>query len=191
MNAIDRAHLPIMSDSASKEASGTATAVKSTQEAEVPATHSEKHNSTSRSTSLHSQPIPEKDPVLEEPGFVAVPSEKADDEAVSSKRQPTPELQGNDHLKEKSATTIEGKGPETSVGQKDVDTSAEESGKEGLEETEIVYPGGLQLGLLTFGLCVATFTVALGVFYSLTSPLLLWTEKSRQHIGCFGCSTMR
>ena len=35
-----------------------------------------------------------------------------------------------------------------------------ESGEE--SEDNIVYPGGLQLGLLTLGLCLATFTVALG-----------------------------
>lgn len=30
------------------------------------------------------------------------------------------------------------------------------------DDVEIVYPSGLQLGLLSFGLCLATFTVALG-----------------------------
>ena len=34
------------------------------------------------------------------------------------------------------------------------------------DEVEVVCPGGLQLGLLTFGLCMATFTVALGKTWS-------------------------
>lgn len=40
--------------------------------------------------------------------------------------------------------------------------SGQETGEED-DEVEVVYPNGLQLGLLTFGLCMATFTVALGM----------------------------
>jgi hypothetical protein len=49
-----------------------------------------------------------------------------------------------------------------------------EAGKDGVvgegdeddDEANRVYPGGLQLALLTFGLCMATFVVALGEYHN-------------------------
>lgn len=56
----------------------------------------------------------------------------------------------------------------------------EGEGVDGVEEEdndgiELVYPGGLQLALLTLGLCLATFTVALGKSIpSRFQPVGLW-----------------
>jgi hypothetical protein len=161
-----------MSGSASKDASATANTVTPTHEADVPATaptHDENHNSTSRRPSLHPHPssqIPEVAPVLGGAGFVAEPAEKVEHAATAFKHHPTLEPQENGQLKEKSANGNEEKDTATStqtpVVQKDVEAGVEGSGEEGETDSETVYPGGLQLGLLTFGLCVATFMVALG-----------------------------
>lgn len=50
--------------------------------------------------------------------------------------------------------------------QENTDSAVDKSGGEGEEVEDKVYPGGLQLGLLTFGLCIATFTVALGTYFA-------------------------
>jgi len=164
-----------MPEPASKEASETANAVPPTQEADTPATstiHDEKHKPTSRRPSLHSHtssPIPEVAPVLGGAGFVAEQSQKAEHAATAFKHHPGLEPNGKAHVNEKvthvtdeenSATATE-----TPIVHKDGDAVVDASGEAGEEDDETDYPGGLQLGLLTFGLCVATFTVALGTWF--------------------------
>jgi hypothetical protein len=164
-----------MSEPASKEASETANPVAPTQEADTPATstvHDENHKPTSRSPSLRSHPsspVPEAAPVVGGAGFVAEPSEKAENAATAFEHHPGLESNGKAHVNEKvthvtdeenSATATE-----TPIVPKD-GAVVEASGEEGEDDDETVYPGGLQLGLLTFGLCVATFTVALGTWFS-------------------------
>jgi hypothetical protein len=161
-----------MSEPASKEAPETANPVAPTQEADIPATSTvqdDNHKSTSRRPSLHSHPsspVPEVAPVLGGAGIVAEPSEKAEHAATAFEHHPGLESNGKAHVNEKvthvsdeenSATATE-----TPIVQKDGAAVVEASGEEGEDDDETVYPGGLQLGLLTFGLCVATFTVALG-----------------------------
>jgi hypothetical protein len=57
------------------------------------------------------------------------------------------------------------------------------------EEDEIVYPGGLQLGLLTFGLCMATFTVALdNTIIATAIPKITTVFDSLGDVGWYGSS---
>jgi len=128
----------------------------------------EKRHSTSRRPSLPhhaSSPVPTEAPVLGAAGFVLEDEEKADAAATAFKHHqspaPTPHENGTVHEKKEPhvveengvATTTTGTSTETEV-------NHEESEAEGDEE--VVFPGNTQLALLTFGLCVATFTVALG-----------------------------
>ena len=154
----------------------TGNSVAADPEAEQPATSpvdDEKRNSTSRSqrrASTHSHkssPLPEAAPVLEAVGYyIPEPSEKpqAGETAFEQQSSPPPTHDEITHHDEKGAhvgTEENGSaGTDPSVVQNEAENAGETDGS-GEEEDEIVYPGGLQLGLLTFGLCMATFTVAL------------------------------
>jgi hypothetical protein len=170
---------PIMPDALAKE---TGTSVTPNTEAEDPAepatgdtssAEHEKRRSTSnkeledgnneRKPSLHSQsssPLPKLAPVL---GAVALVSEST--AASASKQHPSPPLAHSDHVHD---------------GEKHTHVTAQENGSTGIrsvalndgknagattgsgeEDDEIIYPGGFQLGILTFGLCMATFVIAL------------------------------
>jgi hypothetical protein len=68
-----------------------------------------------------------------------------------------------------------------------VDASAKEASD--AEDGEIVYPGGVQLGLLTFGLCMATFTVALdNTIIATAIPKITTVFDSLGDVGWYGSS---
>ncbi|TVY88550.1 Efflux pump, partial [Lachnellula willkommii] len=155
-----------MSAPASKEASATANTLTPTQEADVPATasaHNANPNSTFGSSSLPSHPsspITENVSVL---GRAAESPEKVEHAATDT---------------------------DSPVVQKHVKLGVKESGEEGESGDDIVYPGGLQLGLLTFGLCVATFVVALDNTILATAIPKITTvfPDSLKDVGWYGSS---
>lgn len=64
-----------------------------------------------------------------------------------------------------------------------------EGATENTDDDEIVYPGGLQLGLLSFGLCMATFTVALDSTIIATAiPKITTVFDSLGDVGWYGSS---
>ncbi len=126
----------------------------------TPPVNYEKRHSTSRRPSLHrhaSSPVPEVAPVLGAVGIVVEDQEKAEAAAAAFKHHQSPTRA---HHGEKGTHIVGENGLATTPGTTtETETSHEESEQDG---NEIVFPGKAQLALLTFGLCVATFTVALG-----------------------------
>jgi hypothetical protein len=130
---------------------------------------SEPRNSTTRRPSLHqhvSSPLPDVAPVLGAAGWVGEPSEKAEHAATAFKHHVSPTVTQtgtNDSEKahNEEVQPLEGnESPATTATKVGDEDTPRESDGEG--DDEVVYPGGTQLALLTFGLCLATFTVALG-----------------------------
>jgi len=152
----------------------TEEAVAPSTEAETPATSPihEKCNSTSNPgrPSLYSRkssPLPEVAPVLGVGGFVSEPSEKAQEAASAFKQHSSPSPTRHDDFyqaeKESRVITEPSESPENNASVENAPVARQEgdNGDSNDEEDEIVYPGGIQLALLTFGLCMATFTIAL------------------------------
>lgn len=119
-----------------------------------------------RSQSLarkHSSPVPEAAPVLGAVGFVGEPSEKAEKAANAFKRhQVEPPVHHEKGLGEK-VVHVEEEGVDAGT-ERTVVANEREKSEENTDgdDDDVVYPEKLQLGLLTLGLCLATFTVALG-----------------------------
>jgi hypothetical protein len=139
-------------------------------EAQTNPTESETRKSTTRRPSLHqhaSSPIPEVAPILGGVGWVGEPSEKAEHAATAFKHHLSPTVTRtltHDHEKGHQEEEVHDHDGEPGSAATTVTVVGEETPGEsdGESEDEVVYPGGLQLGLLTLGLCLATFTVALG-----------------------------
>ena len=160
-----------MSDSFTR---GTANAVMPDTEDQTSPFHDEKHHPTSKRSSVGSHPslaLPEAAPVLGGGGFAGEPSEKAHGASTASKDYPseTPAHNENNEKSEYGKETgsadkrSSGTGDSIARNEGGIGTEipgAEESAEEE-EDDDVDYPGGLKLGLLTFGLCMATFTVAL------------------------------
>jgi hypothetical protein len=150
---------------------------------EAPATspvdtiHDEKRNSTSSRPPLHhhaSSPVPVVAPVFGAVGIVGEPLEKALSAASAFKHHQSPPPAHHEHEHhhehhhghaqdgEKTAQAVEepGGSSEPPPRQTEGVTTSEES--EGESEVEVIYPGKFQLGLLTIGLCLSTFAIALG-----------------------------
>jgi hypothetical protein len=155
-----------MSDSFAKE---TAIAVPQDPEAEPESATSpaydldEKHKETS-SGSLHSKSSGRShrlEPPAATGNTTELPSE-AQSTLVDNTNPSPPHGHETAQHDEKRTHTIEQNGLSKADEVPTVkDGEVADSTAENAEEDEIVYPGGLQLGLLTFGLCMATFTVAL------------------------------
>jgi hypothetical protein len=162
----------------------TGSSVAPNTEAEEPATRDtspvddEKHNSTSkkekeqgnneRRPSLHSQkssPLPEAAPVLGAVGFVSESTGTAQAAASAFKQHPSPPPAHSDHVindeKHAHVTTEENGSTGIEPVARNKGENAGETAAPGEEDDEIVYPGGFQLGILTFGLCMSTFMIAL------------------------------
>ena len=160
-----------MSDSFARE---TATTVTPNTEAVSPATSpvdDEKHNSTSRRPSHPSSPLPEAAPVSGGAGVVGEQTEKTEASATAlNDHSSQPPARNENNEKSEHVTEENGPGEDGSArtgdpmvrkeGEAGAVEGAERSGEAEAEE-EPDYPSGLKLGLLTFGLCMATFTVAL------------------------------
>jgi hypothetical protein len=154
---------------------------------EAPATspvdtiHNEKRNSTSSRPPLHhhaSSPVPVVAPVFGAVGIVGEPLEKALSAATAFKHHQSPPPahhehehehehkhehgHGHDQDGEKTTQAVEGPGSnsENTPGKPEGVATSEESEVE--SEVEVIYPGKFQLGLLTIGLCLSTFAIALG-----------------------------
>jgi hypothetical protein len=148
---------------------------------EAPATspvdtvHDEKRNSTSSRPPLHhyaSSPVPVVAPVFGAVGIFGEPLEKALSAASAFKHHQSPPPAhhehehehglGHDQDGEKTTQAVEepGSSSENAPGKPDGVTTSEESEVE--SEVEVIYPGRFQLGLLTIGLCLSTFAIALG-----------------------------
>jgi hypothetical protein len=127
----------------------------------------EKRHSTSRRPSLQhhaSSPIPEQAPVLGAGGFILESEEDAAATAFRHHQSPPAHHEnGVDHEK-KSHHVVEENGVATTATTTETDLTQEQPDAEA--DDEIVFPGTTQLALLTFGLCIATFTVALGEEFS-------------------------
>ncbi|TVY67383.1 Efflux pump roqT [Lachnellula suecica] len=182
-----------------QEASATATSATPVTEADTAATapvHDEKHNSTSRTASVRSypsSPLPQVAPIVGEAGFGGEPSEKADPAATAFKNHPV--LESHKGPYNEKVASINGENhsataTESPIVQDDVKVAAERSGEEDEEVDDTVYPGGLQLGLLTFGLCIATFTVALDNTILATAIPKITTvfPDSLKDVGWYGSS---
>jgi hypothetical protein len=156
-----------MSEASAKD---TENAVLPNPEAASPATSpvvdeekSHKLNSTSRGERSPSSRLPESLPVFGADGTVLEPEGKALESAKAPQElavihdphqygeKDTPPI-----VDEKGSTETEA----TQIRQDGGDTGGETTEESG-EEDGTVYPGGGQLALLTFGLCIATFTMAL------------------------------
>ena len=132
-----------------------------------PVQDEKRHSTESRPSLPHhaSSPIPTEAPVVGAAGFVLEDEEKADAAATAFKHHqspvPTPHENGTvDEKKEHHVAEENGVATTATGTTTDTELTKEEAEAEGDEE--IVFPGNAQLALLTFGLCVATFTVALG-----------------------------
>jgi len=138
----------------------------------------EKRPSTSRRPSLPhhaSSPIPTEaavlGAVLGAAGFVLEDEEKADAAATAFKHHqspaatPPPHENGTAHEEKQRHVVAENGVPTTGTGTgtgATTETELTQGESEEEADDEVVFPGNTQLALLTFGLCVATFTVALG-----------------------------
>jgi hypothetical protein len=150
---------------------------------EAPATspvdtiHDEKRNSTSSRPPLHhhaSSPVPVVAAVFGAVGIVGEPLEKALSAASAFEHHQSPPPAHHEHEHhhrhhhghaqdgEKTAQAVEepGGSSENPPGKTEGVTTSEESEVE--SEVEVIYPGKFQLGLLTIGLCLSTFAIALG-----------------------------
>ncbi|KAG9247318.1 major facilitator superfamily domain-containing protein [Calycina marina] len=69
------------------------------------------------------------------------------------------------------------------------DTSAETTEASSEEDVKIIYPSGLPLGLLTFGLCMSTFVVALdNTIIATAIPKITSVFNSLDDVGWYGSS---
>lgn len=157
--------LPIMTEEQPIATANAAAPNLEAGRAQTSAVEDEKRISTSRRPSLHqhaSSPIPEVAPVLGAVGFVGEPSENAQRATTAFKHHPVEPLAHHDekHVPEEHAAQVSDK--EGSAGTAAPIVKESEQETDGEADDEIIYPGKLQLGLLTLGLCLATFTVALG-----------------------------
>ncbi|KAH6678285.1 major facilitator superfamily domain-containing protein [Halenospora varia] len=184
-----------MSATPAQPALETANAVAPETETTAPV-NDEKHKLTSRRNSLHHQhshpssPIPEVAPVLGFAGFVGEPEEKAEHAATAFKHHANGDLHEKGHVEEKTSHVVHvgGENGSARTGAPMVKEEGQES--EGEAEEEVVYPGGLALALLTFGLCVGTFTVALDNTILATAIPKITTvfPNSLKDVGWYGSS---
>lgn len=167
------------------------------QEAETQTTHaeSETRKSTTRRPSLHqhaSSPIPDVAPVLGAAGWVGEPSEKAEHAATAFKHHLSPTItrtktheQEKGHHEAREEETQEAGSAATTATIVGEETPSDEEES----EDEVVYPGGMQLGLLTLGLCLATFTVALdNTIIATAIPKITSVFDSLGDVGWYGSS---
>lgn len=150
----------------------------------------EKHKETSRSSSLHSKSSGRSHrlapPATATENTTELPSETQSTLVDAANPSPPPGPNENG-----TRTTAEEDGPfkndENAPTVKDGEVA--ECTAENAEQDEIVYPGGLQLGLLTFGLCMATFTVALdNTIIATAIPKITTVFDSLGDVGWYGSS---
>ncbi|KAG4415640.1 hypothetical protein IFR04_011199 [Cadophora malorum] len=161
----------------------------------------EKHNpTTAHQDHAHghatSSPVPENAPVLGAFGYVGEPKEKAEEAATAFKHHPTePPLHrdhehsedARSHRDEKDIHILE-EGKEIKEGG-DGHASTSNENTDGEDDDEVVYPGKYQLGLLTLGLCLATFTVALdNTIIATAIPKITSVFDSLNDVGWYGSS---
>lgn len=130
----------------------------------------EKHISTSGKASLHqngSLPVPEVAPVLGAGGLVGISPEKAEYAATVFKQHPVIETHEHNEKHTHGEHPAQISDKEGSAGTSLPVVKESEGETDAEDEDEIVYPAKLQLSLLTLGLCLATFTVALGMSKSI------------------------
>ncbi|PVH83078.1 MFS general substrate transporter [Cadophora sp. DSE1049] len=157
----------------------------------------EKHNpTTTHDGHAPSSPIPENTPVLGAFGFVGESSEKAEEAATAFKHHPSEPPLHHDHERDGDArshrdekgTHVLEEGKEIPVGG-DGHASTSNENTDGEEDDEVVYPGKYQLGLLTLGLCLATFTVALdNTIIATAIPKITSVFDSLNDVGWYGSS---
>ncbi len=138
----------------------------------------EKRQSIERRPSLPhhvSSPLPAEAPVLGAAGIVLESEEKANAAATAFMHHQSPPTHHEHGEKGQDIVTENGGATTTSTGTTtEAELTQEESEAEA--DDEIVFPGTTQLALLTFGLCIATFTVALGELFSPVLRQLLSRE---------------
>jgi hypothetical protein len=124
-----------------------------------------RHSIEKRSSLPHhaSSEFPAEGPVLGAAGIVLESGEKANAAATAFKNHQSPPTH-HEHGEKGQDVVAENGGAPTSTGT--TTTEAELTQEESEADDEIVFPGTTQLAILTFGLCIATFTVALGESFS-------------------------
>lgn len=156
----------------------------------------EKHKETSTSTSLHSKSSVPEDrlapPVAAAGNTNDLPSEAQSTLVNTANPSPPPGHAEKAHIDEKQNAPIEeNESPETNapIVRDGETTDGNASNAAKAEDEEIVYPGGLALGLLTFGLCMATFTVALdNTIIATAIPKITTVFDSLGDVGWYGSS---
>lgn len=131
----------------------------------APVADDEKHISTTSSD--ESSPLPSSHPQPATAGAGGESDEKAHEAGEALKNQPTttadsvPDQETPENEKRIIADKENGSAGTTEhIVPQEGEDGVKDRGEGG--EPAIVYPGGFQLGILTFGLCMATFVVALG-----------------------------
>lgn len=193
-----------MSGIETSDASATAFPVHDAQSSPVE-NKDETHNETlplprtstasARRPSLHhhgSSPLPEVTPVLGAVGWVGESSEKAERAATTFKHHLSPAVtrtRTHEHEHEKGEKVPHTGGDESAVTTANIlggETLVESDGE---SEDEVVYPGGAQLALLTLGLCLATFTIALdNTIIATAIPKITSVFDSLGDVGWYGSS---
>ena len=112
-----------------------------------------------------SSPFPAEAPVLGAAGIVLESEEKANAAATAFKNHQSPPAH-HEHGEKGQDVVAENGGATTSTGTTTTEAELTQEESEAEADNEIVFPGTTQLALLTFGLCIATFTVALGESFS-------------------------
>ncbi|PQE06403.1 hypothetical protein CJF32_00002433 [Rutstroemia sp. NJR-2017a WRK4] len=136
----------------------------------------EKHNST---TLKH---VPESHSAVREGGL----PEKADTAAVKG---PATHQHDSEKLPDLVEENTSGATSAAIVEKSSVVDGNEELSNEEEDQDNVTYPGGLQLGLLTFGLCMATFTVALdNTIIATAIPKITTVFNSLDDVGWYGSS---
>jgi hypothetical protein len=134
-----------MSDSNANDAAGSVPAPSGEAD--------EKHNQTTHTSPENdaaAKDLSEKEPV-DENAEDHVPPASEDNEGLDEEKR--------EHVTEENGSS----GADTTGALRESQTAAGGDAADGETEdgSEIVYPNGMQLGFLTLGLCLATFTVAL------------------------------
>jgi hypothetical protein len=187
-----------MSDSSAKETASPVspdTTTRNEREVnpawDIDVKHKETSSSSSRSTT------PAKSQQLAHPAALSNTAElspEAQSTFVNTANLSTPPSHGSAHDGEKHTHRVEeNDAPKTirdaAVKEGEVAESTANTNAEDDVDVEVVFPGGLQLGLLTFGLCMATFTVALdNTIIATAIPRITTVFDSLPDVGWYGSS---
>ncbi|RAL65207.1 hypothetical protein DID88_001313 [Monilinia fructigena] len=155
--------------------------------------HSNKHGEH-KSTSRPSSPLPEVAPTVGGVGVVFEDAQKAGAAATSFKHHPVepPANHQHKHLDKEKGSHLVTESATAETGAPTVEKDGVVEGAEGSsgeDDNENHYVSGVPLVLLTFGLCMATFTVALdNTIIATAIPRITSVFNSLDDVGWYGSS---